>query len=316
MKFSIDPFDFEYEAEYEATTENAIENINESEDKLETNSTLMLRDTPLKGPSTILSRWRRYVIEVTAVHPQGGTNAILKLDLNTYRWDCKDNRGTSITQTQFCDGHEDCPNGRDENENICQVSQLPKKLSYLFYVYMLLFIWVYFTLLRDERPESVGQNIAMVAKQSFKKCLYQREESDFKAIYVENHQFGPNFEKFCGEVKFEMYQNPASMEVTLKWVREIEEELHGEAEEIYNCINTNFGGSHYLTTRIVDPEGGVFIKISSKINQMMLPRRIGWYFLSNFIMFIMLCLHMFDYVKDIGETFSLVFICQNVVFQT
>ena len=128
-----------------------------------------------------------HVIELTAVHPQGGTNAILKLDLNTYRWDCKDNRGTSITQTQFCDGHEDCPNGRDENENICQVSQLPKKLSYLFYVYMLLFIWVYFTLLRDERPESVGQNIAMVAKQSFKKCLYQREESDFKAIHVENH---------------------------------------------------------------------------------------------------------------------------------
>ena len=144
----------------------------------------------------------------------------------------------------------------------------------------------------------------MITKQSFKKCLHQKAESDFKALYVEIHQFGPNFEGFCQEVKYEMYQNPANVGQISKWVREIEEELHGEAEEIYKCINSNFGGSHYLTTRIVDPEGGVIAKIQTQINQMMYPRRVRWYFLSNFAMFIMLCLHMFDYVKDIGEMFS------------
>ena len=144
----------------------------------------------------------------------------------------------------------------------------------------------------------------MIAKQSFEKCLYQRDESEFKALYIEAHQFNPNFKRFCEELKYEMYQIPTKVSETLNWVREIEEEIHGDAEEIYKCINTHFGGSHYLTARIVDPEGGVMVKIQTKINQMVLPRRIRWYFLSNSTMFVMLCLHIFDYVKDIGEMFS------------
>ena len=187
---------------------------------------------------------------------------------------------------------------------ICQVSQLPKKLSYLSYAYMLIFILCYFTLLRDNEPKSENQHIKMIMKQSFQKCLHQRDESDFKSLYVEFHNFDPNFEEFCQELKYEMYQNPTKVGATFKWVREMEEKLHGESEEIYKCINTNFGGSHYLTKRMVDPEGGVLVKIREKINQMMLPRKIRWYFFSNFHMFVMLCLHMFDYVKDIGEKFS------------
>ena len=233
-----------------------------------------------------------------------GGEATLRLEFNTFQWDCQDTRGTSITQTQFCDGYKHCPNGRDEDKEICQVSQLPKKLSYLSYAYMLIFILCYFTLLRDEEPESESQHIQMIMKQSFEKCLHQRDESDFKALYVEIHQFDPKFEGFCQELKYEMYQNPAKVGVTFKWVRQMEEKLHGEAEEIYKCINTNFGGSHYLTARMVDPEGGVLVKIQTKIDQMMLPRKVRWYFLSNFHMFVMLCLHMFDYVKDIGEMFS------------
>ena len=269
-------------------------------------------DTHLAGPSIILSRWRQYAIDLTAADPQWevragigleGGEETLQLDFNTFRWDCQDIIGTSITQTQFCDGFAHCPNGRDEHKDICQVSQLPRRLSYLSYVYMLIFILGYFRLLTDEDPASESQHIRMIIKQSFKKCLHQKAVSDFKALYVEIHQFGPNFEAFCQEVKYEMYQNPAKVGLISKWVREIEEELHGEAKEIYKCINSNFGGSHYLTTRIVDPEGGVIAKIQAKVNQMMFPRRIRWHFLSNFVMFIMLCLHMFDYVKDIGEMF-------------
>ena len=92
------------------------------------------------------------------------------------------------------------------------------------YVYMLAIILGYFTLLMDPWPESENQNIKMIAKQSFEKCLYQRDESEFKALYIEVHQFDPNFKRFCDELKYEMYQNPVKVGETLKWVREVEEE--------------------------------------------------------------------------------------------
>ena len=160
-----------------------------------------LSDTHLQGPSIILSRWRQYQIELTASYPElefSGKRVAdkgektLQLDINTFKWDCQDKKGTRITQTQFCDNVKHCPNGRDEDEDICQVSQLPKKMSYLFYVYMLAIILGYFTLLMDAWPESENQNIKMIAKQSFEKCLYQRDESEFKALYVEIHQFDPS----------------------------------------------------------------------------------------------------------------------------
>ena len=41
--------------------------------------------------------------------------------------------------------------------------------------------------------------------------------------------------------------------------------------------------------------------MESNINQMIWPKKIKWYLPKIAIMFGMLCLHMFDYVKDIGK---------------
>ena len=98
-----------------------------------------------------------------------------------------------------------------------------------------------------------------------------------------------------------MYQNPARVEEVCSWVKEVEEELHKEASTIYDCVLTNFGGSNQVTARIVDPKGSIVAKMVSNIFQMIWPKTIKWYLPKIAIMFVMLCLHMFDYVKDIGK---------------
>ena len=121
------------------------------------------------------------------------------------------------------------------------------------------------------------------------------------AHYREIHHSKSKREKFFGDLKYEMYQNPDKMEEVCTWVKEAEEELHKDANAIYDCVLTNFGGSHQVTARIVDPKGGIVTKMGSKIDQMVWPRKIKWHLFKIAIMFVMLCLHMFDYVKDIGK---------------
>ena len=84
-----------------------------------------------------------------------------------------------------------------------------------------------------------------------------------------------------------------------------EEELHSDPDEIYNCILANFGGSCCLTSRITDPSGGMIVKIQRGISKMILPKKVKWHVLSIFVLFVVLCLHMFDYVKDIGRCHTL-----------
>ena len=280
---------------------SSLQNKNETQTEIPSNSSSQEVPNAKQVPNIILYRWRQYDIEVTAEDLNTGEKAVTVFEHNTFQWDCKDKLGTKITQTQFCDGTPNCPNERDEKSEICKVSQLPKKLSYLFYVYMILFILAYFPYLRVEPQHSEGQHLEMITKKAFNKYLYQREKSDFIAQYREIHLSESKCEKFFGDLKYEMYQNPAKMEEVCTWVKEAEEELHKDANAIYDCVLTNFGGSHQVTARIVDPKGDIVTKIGSKIDQMVRPRKIKWYLFKIAIMFAMLCLHMFDYVKDIGK---------------
>ena len=255
----------------------------------------------LQVSNIILHRWRQYDIEVTAQDHINGQRAVMVFEHNTFQWDCKDNLGTKITSSQFCDNKPDCPNGRDEKPEICKVSQLPKKLSYLLYAYMLIVIVTYFSSLKVEPQYSQGQYLVMITKKIFNKNLPQRNKADFIAQYREIHLSKSKCEKFFGDLKYEMYQNPDKMEEVCSWVKEAEEELHMEASAIYDCVLTNFGGSCQLTARVVNPQGSIVAKTMSKINQMIWPKRIKWHLFNIAFMFAMLCLHMFDYVKDIGE---------------
>ena len=166
---------------------------------------------------------------------------------------------------------------------------------------MLALIFAYFLVLKDNIAQPEGLHLDMISKTAFRQCLFQKEKQEFKAIYAEMHQSETKFELFSKELKYETYRNLVKMVEVFEWIKEAEEELHSEPDEVYNCILSNFGGSCCLTSRITDPSGGVMYKIKSGINKMILPKKVKWHFLSIIILFVMLCLHMFDYVKDIGK---------------
>ena len=124
-------------------------------------------------------------------------------------------------------------------------------------------ILLYFVCMRSKLVLSQGQHLEMITKKAFGKYISQGNRSDFLSCYRESHH-KKEFIKFAGDLKYEIYQNPGDMEV-FKWIKEAEEEMHKDAKDIYNCVLTNFGGSHELTVRIVEPEGGFISKIREKI---------------------------------------------------
>ena len=121
-------------------------------------------------------------------------------------------------------------------------------------------------------------------------------------MYLEAHQNSPeDHQRICSDLKYELYQNPAGVSKVCEWLKESEEELHSDPADVYNCILANFGGCHPLTARIADPQGGIGVKIREKVGKMAPHTKIRWHLFTIFKMFVMLNLHMFDYVKDIGE---------------
>ena len=55
-----------------------------------------------------------------------------------------------------------------------------------------------------------------------------------------------------------------------------------------------------MTAKIADPES-LMSKIVIMIDQIFQPRKIKWHFLRIILMFVILLIHLFDYVKDIGK---------------
>ena len=107
-------------------------------------------------------------------------------------------------------------------------------------------------------------------------------------------------DEYVRNVQYQIYQSTSSESKKMcQWVKEAEEELHGDPRHAYHCILNNFGGSHPITAKIIDPSGGLLKKFLKKAKKLLTMTNIRIFF-----MFAMLCLHMFDYVKDIGEKFS------------
>ena len=180
-------------------------------------------------------------------------------------------------------------------------TQLPKKISYTLYVYMALVILLYFIYMRSTKPSllMLGHHLQMIAMKVFSKYPRQGNKSDFLAAYRDSH-LGTGFKNFSEDLKYEISRNPGGEEVC-KWIKEAEQELHSDAKAVYDCILDNFGGSHQVTARIIEPDGSMMAKIKTKIDQTIWPRKVKWYFFTIISMFVVLCLHMFDYVKDIGN---------------
>ena len=182
--------------------------------------------------------------------------------------------------------------GTDERKKNCEVSQLPQKTAYGFYGCMMLLITIYWVFMSSNLPESIGAESERI-----------HEEKDFeKDDYKRNH--ANNNSAHSSEVKKITFENIYNVEdeqvgEICQTVREAEEEVHQDARDTYSCILKNYGGDHPTTSRLKDPSGGMLLKGKKLVNKK-LDSRNRWLGCNISSMFVMLCLHNFDYIKDIG----------------
>ena len=145
-----------------------------------------------------------------------------------------------------------------------------------------------------------------------KQRLPSKEKRDFKTKYKNAHRKGKGMEEYVRNVQYQIYQSSSSeREKMCQWIREAEEELHGDPRSAYHCILNYYGGSHPITAKIIDPSGGFFKIFLKKAKTLLTTTNIRIFF-----MFVMLCLHMFDYVKDIGKPIENNFIELTLSLQT
>ena len=133
-----------------------------------------------------------------------------------------------------------------------------------------------------------------------------QEDADVnKEDYINRHKAG-DITQLVAEVKRRTYgklfniDDMQEVEQVCEAVREAEAEVHSDAEEAYTCILRNHGGDHPLTERLADPSGGKVRGVKKKINTWM-GTATRWYGINVTIGFVFLCLHYFDYIKDIGK---------------
>ena len=249
-----------------------------------------LNETAHNGGTVSLKRWRAYTISVTA--RWRSEEATKKFIHDTFQWSCQDDKDTSISQKQFCDGKYDCPNNKDEDETVCKASELSKRLSIVIsYPVMIAIILGYFVLPKLKTSSKVVKKIKADIVMAKTDEGVAARKNNFISSYKAAHSSPSEMTQKVEKVKFEFSCLPSLDQQTqlCRWVQEVEEELHPDSRERYRCILGQYRASHPLAGRIANPPGGIIIKVGSRINV-----TIVW-------MFLLLCLHIFDYVKDIGN---------------
>ena len=252
---------------------------------------VLSKDT-LQGQPLLLRRWREYDIRLFIEDQNKRTSKAKVIRHNTFRWTCP---GTCqrIGQKQLCDGEEDCIGGADEHPKTCSVSQLPQKIAYNIFGYMLLLITVFWMFLGSKKAALQGSGMGMLSQGG----SFDKEE------YRSHHQDG-NF-AHEQEVMKHTYDNlfninDKQVEEICQQVRDVEVEIHGDSKEAYTCILKHYGGDHPLSARLANPSGGALHKAKKLVNNKVNPET-RWFGVSIISRFVFLCLLHFDYVKDIGK---------------
>ena len=254
-----------------------------------------LANTAFEVPAIALKRWREYEIVIIVENVKTGKSIEKTFQYNTFRWQCPGTCQT-IGQLQLCDGTEDCPGGTDESKKNCEVSQLPTKAAYGLYGYMMLLITIYLMFMTSPKP---------VVPRTEELELINEERLFDSELYKDQHRYD-NL-SLSSKIKQQTYNklfdvDDEQVNEICEQVRAAEVEEHKDPEEVYNCILKHFGGDHPITARLVDPSGGLMLKAKKLINQK-LNSKTRWFALRLNSMFIFLCLHHFDYIKDIGEIY-------------
>ena len=251
----------------------------------------------------LLDRWREYNINLTVIDPKTRSSVIKTFSYNTYQWDCGDENETHIVQDQFCNNVPDCPNKRDEDPAVCTVSQLPKSLGYLTYLFMIGIIAVYFgnrKFAKNEYIKTFANSISF-SMTSFLDCSSFDNKDAFIQHYTSIHE-SDKMQEFCQKVKYWFYSNNdfENQRNVFRWIREIEEKLHKTSENVYACILKNYKGDSCVVERICCPDGTAIERMKIACSKDF-SNKIQWHLVNISFGFFLLCLHIFDYIKDIGR---------------
>ena len=265
-----------------------------------------LEETAYNVKTFELEQYRSFELTITAKDMKGRRSSIT-VSHNTFTWQCRNGTNATIYQTELCDGNQNCPNGEDEKPIVCQFSDLPIKLSYLCYLVMIIIIGSYYIWQKLVKSPSVIICVSISKQEDIKTPLIKSlTKEDFLSKYKLAHSDPLEMVAMVDKLKacYQKEEMDDKMIYVCHWIREVEEELHEEVAERYHCYLSQYGGSHPLTARILNPPGGLELRVRKRIDQHLAPRMAPWYVLNITGLFLMLCIHMFDYVKDIGEFFD------------
>ena len=129
--------------------------------------------------------------------------------------------------------------------------------------------------------------------------------------YKESHMSTNSHSRHIKKLTFpKIYDvNDDQVQEICETVREAELELHDNPEEAYNCVLKHYDGDHPISARLEDPSGGALLKGKKFVNKS-LKTNTRWFGFKISSMFFLLCLHHFDYIKDIGKT--MFFLSQDI----
>ena len=280
------------ESKLQKTTKTAVKPSSKLSSKPCQSNIEKIKELSLEGPPLVLRRWREYDIRVVIEDRNKRTSEAKVIRHNTFRWRCP---GTcqKIGQKQLCDGHEDCIGVADEHPKTCSVSQLPQKIAYNIFGYMLLLITVFWMFLGSKKAALQGSGLEMLSQRgSFDKEEYRSHHQDGNFVHAQEVM------KHTYDNLFNI--NDKQVEEICQQVRYVELEIHGDAKEAYTCILKHYGGDHPLSARLANPSGGALHKAKKLINKKVNPET-RWFGVSIISRFVFLCLLHFDYVKDIGK---------------
>ena len=135
-----------------------------------------------------------------------------------------------------------------------------------------------------------------------KRFNFDQEREEFIEEYQKMHEEGKLFPLIQHlQLWFFKKIEVGKHEDVFRDIKTAEERLHGNAEECYLCILHNYGGESPVTERLCTPEGTAIDRLKKSF-ETFFSFTIEWYKMDIVFSFICLCSHIFDYIKDIGET--------------
>ena len=271
-----------------------------------------------------LERWRGYRLKVTVTDPKYKVSISKVFKYDTYQWQCDNTGGIVISQEQFCNNEPDCPitskypRGRDEDPSVCRVSELPKNLGYLIYLIMIGVLAIYFSRRKLETNslstliQTTAMNVNVVIPNTLEILKWRGTTETFIEEYITLHNSN-QIVSFCQHIKL-WYYNHMDVERQQRVftnIRKAEERIHGNAKDRYQCILKNYGGDAAVTERICCPDGTIVDIIKNSLQKVYNlicgftydtnSSAFPWHVVDTSFGFILLCSHLFDYIKDIGK---------------